>query len=274
MANRMEAIEMLDRFGFAHDSFGIVPPSMGILNIAQILKDPEEKFIVRGGTRLHAILQSVQNASELGENLAAHQVEQGARYISQLRQGIFYDEERFDQAYYSKLGLPLLNSDATMYPIEQNLTQKFDCEMFIKPSKDEKAFDAGILSPGQTIEEFITSQPQARRWLYEMAVIAPRKTIVAEYRFFVVNKEVVTGSLYRFAGNANFSANVPGNVMEAAVEFARLYQPHAIFTMDLAETPSGIHIVEYNCWNASRMYAADIGKTFHAVHEYISEGVR
>jgi hypothetical protein len=59
--------------------------------------------------------------------------------------------------------------------------------------------------------------------------------------------------------------------MSAAIEFAQMYQPHSVFTMDLAETPAGIRIVEYNCWNASRMYAADVAKVFYAVHDFVQE---
>lgn len=271
MANRSEAMEVLERFGFAHGSFGIAPPWTKVLNLAQILSDPEERYIVRGGTRLYAILNAARSLGELDEQLTPRQVEHGVRYLQQLRRGIFYDEQRFDQAYYAGLGLPLLNGDAMMYPIAASLAQSFDREMFIKPSKDEKAFDAGILAPGQTIEAFIAGQPQARGWIEEMAVIAPCKPIVAEYRFFVVERQVVTGSLYRFAGKANFNANIPSNVMSAAIEFAQMYQPHSVFTMDLAETPAGIRIVEYNCWNASRMYAADVAKVFHAVHDFVQE---
>ncbi|WP_035375365.1 ATP-grasp domain-containing protein [Pseudoduganella violaceinigra] len=271
MANRIETIALLERLGFAFGNFGILPSSSAILNLAANLQDPEERYIIRGGTRLHAILSAAEDPAVLGEDLTSAQLAQAAQYIKQLRLGVFYDEKKFDQAHYSGLGLPLLNADAKMYPIESNLAQVFDRDMFIKPSKDEKAFDAGILAAGQTIEGFIASQPQARNWREEMAVIAPCKTIIAEYRFFVVNREVVTGSLYRFAGNANFSAHIPGNVMAAATEFAPLYQPHAVFTMDLAETPDGIRIVEYNCWNASRMYAADVATIFHTVHEFISQ---
>ncbi len=271
MANRTEAMEVLERFGFNYDSFGLTPPWTKVLNLAQILSDPESKYIVRGGTRLHAILNAAQSLIELDEQLTAEQMEHGAAYLQQLRQGIFYDEQKFDQAYYAGLDLPLLNGDAVMYRIAANLAQSFDREMFIKPSKDEKAFDAGILAPGQTIETFIASQPQARNWIDEMAVIAPCKAIAAEYRFFVVDREVVTGSLYRFAGKANFNANIPANVMQAAIEFAQMYQPHSVFTMDLAEAREGIRIVEYNCWNASRMYAADVAKIFHAVHDFVTE---
>lgn len=269
MANREDTIEILERFGFAHDSFGILPSSTKVLNLEHFLTDPDERFVVRGGTRLHTLLKATGSLAEIGVQVTADQSQHGQQYLEQLRQGIFYDEQKFDQAYYAGLGLPLLNSDATMYPIAANLTLAFDSDRFIKPSKDEKAFDAGILASGETIEEFIARQPQARNWIGESAVIASCKAIIAEYRFFVVEGEIVTGSMYRFARKANFNANIPGDILAAAIEFAQMYQPHAVFTMDLAETSGGIRIIEYNCWNASRLYAADAGKIFHAVQDYV-----
>jgi len=271
MANREDTIEVLERFGFAHDSFGVQASSGKVLNLENILTDPEERFVVRGGTRLFSLVKAAGAIGELGEQISPEQARYGAQYLHQLRRGIFYDEQKFDQAYYAGLGLPLLNSDAAMYPIAENLKRTFNCEKFIKPSKDEKAFEAGILAANETIEAFITRQPQARGWLDETAVIANCKAIIAEYRFFVVEGEVVTGSLYRFAGKANFSASIPDEVQAAAKAIARLYQPNAIFTLDLAETPEGIRIIEYNCWNASRLYATDAARIFHAVHEYIAE---
>lgn len=269
MANREDAIAALERFGFAYAGFGILPSSAKVLNLEHILADPDEKFIVRGGTRLHTLLKAATDLAELAGQVSADQARHGARYLDQLRKGVFYDEQKFDQAYYAGLGLPLLNSDATMYPIAGNLTRAFERDKFIKPSKDEKAFDAGILAAGETIEAFIARQPQARNWHGETAVVASCKAIIAEYRFFVVQGEVVTGSMYRFAGKANFNANIPGAILAAANEFAQMYHPHAVFTMDLAETPDGIRIIEYNCWNASRLYAADVGRIFHAVQDFV-----
>jgi len=271
MANREDTVEVLERFGFPHDSFGVQASSGKVLNLENILTDPEERFVVRGGTRLYSLLKATGEISDLGERISPGQARFGAQYLRQLRQGIFYDEQKFDQAYYAGLDLPLLNGDATMYPVAANLTRTFDRDKFIKPSKDEKAFDAGILTAGETIEAFISRQPKARGWLDETAVVAPCKTITAEYRFFVVKGDVVTGSLYRFAGMANFSANIPGEILSAARTFARLYQPHEVFTMDLAETSDGIRIIEYNCWNASRLYAADAAGIFHAVQDYMME---
>ncbi len=51
---------------------------------------------------------------------------------------------------------------------------------------------------------------------------------------------------------------VPNYFKEKAIEYSKLYQPLDLFVMDLAETDSGIKIVEYNCWNASGVYKCNL----------------
>ena len=38
--------------------------------------------------------------------------------------------------------------------------------------------------------------------------------------------------------------------------------------MDLADTPEGIKIIEYNCWNASGLYKTNIPKIFNTVQDF------
>jgi hypothetical protein len=39
--------------------------------------------------------------------------------------------------------------------------------------------------------------------------------------------------------------------------------------MDIALTPDGYKIIEYNCWNASGLYHCNGQKVFFAVNEFI-----
>lgn len=58
-------------------------------------------------------------------------------------------------------------------------------------------------------------------------------------------------------------------MVDIAKEYAKLYQPHEIFTMDLVETDNGVKIVEYNCWNGSGLYHCDKIKLFKEVNDFI-----
>lgn len=260
--------DTLIRFGFPYSNFGVIAFTKTISNLKNILNDPEEQFIIRGGTKILTLLEQINSLQEVNQFLSEEQLSFSEQYIHNLKNGVFYHEQSFDQAYYGQLDLPLLNKGANYYPIKDHLQLSFKDNMFLKPSKDQKAFNAGVLEAGETIESFIINQAYQKSYLDEIAVIAPCRAISSEYRFFVVDKEVITGSRYRLAGQGNLSEIIPNNILEAAKEYAKLYQPHDVFTMDLAETPEGIFIVEYNCWNASGLYKTDVAKIFHVVQEY------
>lgn len=176
----------------------------------------------------------------------------------------FYrDPERFDQAYYSQLGLPLVNNKSSFLNMADSLDLTFDNPMFIKPSSDLKAFNGGIIQPFETISEFIHRTPRQHGWETELFLASPVKDIHSEYRFFIVNDEVVTGSRYMVEGTVSPDVNIPEDVLKKAIELAKVYCPDIVFTMDLALLKNGeIEIMEYNCFNTSGTYFADMPKLF------------
>jgi hypothetical protein len=256
----------LSRLGFQYKLFGISRLINYVVNLENILIDTEERFIIRGGTSLLTTLAKVSNLKNVNDKLLQYQIDNSDLFIQRLKNGLFYNEEKFDQNYYSTLNIPLLNNNAEYYPVRDNLKRSFLEPMFIKPSRDQKAFNPGILLPTSTIESFIMDQLHEDFYLDEIAIIAPIKKIYSEYRFFVVNGKVITGSMYRFNGKLNIDSRIPSIMMDAAKEYATLYQPDRVFTMDLADTPVGIKIIEYNCWNASGLYATDSQKMFFEVN--------
>lgn len=261
--------ETLTRMSLPYDVFGISRLINYVINLENILTNPEEKFIIRGGTSLLSLLNKITDLNEINPNMSEKKLQISDIYINNLKEGIFYNEESFDQNYYGKLDLPLLNNKSQNLLIKDNLNASFDRPVFIKPSRDQKAFNAGILEPGYTIKDFIFSQLHESFYIEETAIVAPVKSIYAEYRFFVVDKEIITCSQYRNSHSLFVSDIVPESIQEAAKEYAKLYQPHDIFTMDLADTPEGIKIIEYNCWNASGLYQTNVSKIFNVVHEFI-----
>lgn len=261
-------IESLEYLQLPYDNFGISRMQSHVQNLENILINPEQKFIIRGGTSLLTVLSKVTNLKDVNYKLSEEQISNSNKYIGNLKDGIFYDVQSFDQNFYGKFDLPLLNNEFQSLSVKDNLNTLFMKDMFIKPSRDLKAFDGGILEAGYTIKEFIFSQQHKNFYIDEIAIFAEIKKIYAEYRFFIVNQEVITSSQYKSGGNPFISETVPDNINEAAKEYAKLYQPHDIFTMDLANTPNGIKIVEYNCWNASNLYKTNIPKIFDAVQEF------
>ena len=95
--------------------------------------------------------------------------------------------------------------------------------------------------------------------------MAPCKEILAEYRFFVIDGEVVTGSQYKIGDQVQSSAAVPSDIYNYASEQAARWQPNRAFAIDIAQTPEGPKIIELNSANSAGFYACDIGKIVDAV---------
>jgi len=72
-------------------------------------------------------------------------------------------------------------------------------------------------------------------------VIAPVQSIQREYRFFVVDGKVVTGSLYKLGGKACYSNVIDQDAQDYAQAMVDEWQPDRAFVMDIAQNRA-IHV--------------------------------
>ncbi len=258
----------LKELEFNFCSFGIIPFTNEMTGLENHIND-NDKYIIKAGTKILTLFDKVKTLQETIPDINNYNVGDHEKIFNNLRNGIFYDIEKFDQYYYSKLNLPLLNNESEYYLIKDNKDLSFSEDKFIKPSRDIKAFNGGILEAGKTINEFIHSAQYQEFYEEEYAVIAPCQKIYKEYRLFIVEGKVVAGSQYKSGDIVKADAYVPSDVIKCAKEYASLYQPHDIFTLDIADTPKGFKIVEYNCWNASGTYKANLKELFTSVQKYV-----
>lgn len=246
----------LQKLGYEIVPFGIIPFTKTITGLDDL--DVNDTFIMRGGTKMVEILESGTS-----DNLSPE-------LIAKMRQGLSYDIRNFDQAFYSTLGLPLLNGTPEFLNLkeERDLFASFGVDKFVKPSSDLKAFTAGVMEAGEVLKYFIESNYHRENYQEETVLVNDVVKIDAEYRFICQNGEPISGSQYRRNNSTIYSSEIPEKVLAAAYEYSELYIPAQFYTMDLAETPNGIKIVEYNCWNCSGLYHMDTMKLFSTVQAY------
>jgi hypothetical protein len=91
-------------------------------------------------------------------------------------------------------------------------------------------------------------------------IVSPVKAIYREYRLFVVNRKVVTGSVYRVGGRAEISADVEEYVLEYARKVIDRWIPAESCVIDIGLTEHGLQIIEFNNINSSGFYASDVAK--------------
>lgn len=271
-----EILDTLKRFDIDFKDFGVF--TNGISNLSEILDCDvnETVFITRGGTKFLGILEKLKlknrDLSYLDDKLPKEIVNNSILYIDKLIKSVDYDVQKFDQQYYSKLDLPLLNSDAKYFEYTKIKNYEFSKETFIKPSRDLKSFNGGVIYAGETIKNYIArtghSMPSIKD---ETIVVSNIKEIQEEYRFFIYKDKILAASRYMLDSKVNPSNIIPEFVADCAKDYAKLYNPADLYVMDLAVTDNGIKIVEYNCWNASGFYHCNIRDIIFQINEIKSQ---
>lgn len=226
-------------------------------------------YIFRCGTKTINAIVNAQSLSDILPSSSDNFLENDKNLLAKLKSGIFFDPERFNFMNYANLELPLLNSDIQYFSFKNQGDHKFNQDMFIKPSEDNKFFTGGIVPAGMSIKDFVTNISHINYEYDQLLVASSLKNITAEYRFYVIEGEVITYSGYKFAGVNKYFREMPQELLDVAKSYAKLYQPHDVFVMDIAETDGQYKIVEYNCLNGASLYASDKAKLFFSLEDYI-----
>jgi len=95
---------------------------------------------------------------------------------------------------------------------------------------------------------------------HEIVIAAPPRMVMNEWRFIVVDKEVVTGSQYRFMQQSILRLNDDQKALNLAQEIAiQDYQPSLVWVVDICQTKSGnYYLLEVGCFSCAGLYACDL----------------
>lgn len=207
--------------------------------------------------------------------------------------GVYFDEEKYKcTSYYPAFGNLLLHNNYLMMPYGDLLRRKrylyelFGENLFIRPNSGSKEF-TGMVVPEKNFEDcvklagFYNVEPEL------LVVVSQAETILKEWRFVVVNQEVISGSLYRdwsspeeLSEETTTSDYVLLNshsvkklctdhrAWDFANKCAKLYNPEPCWTMDIAETYfRDYSLLEIGCFSCAGMY----GNGLNIIVEKVSE---
>jgi hypothetical protein len=178
--------EALSSLGEDFSTIGVIAgyPFISGLDLA-LNDDINTTYILLCGVKILNLLKSAKSISDVIEHPTQFQIDNERIIIDSLIAGVFYDYTKFDQMYYSNFNLPLVNSNAEYIALRDNLETTFSVDKFIKPSRDLKAFDAGIVKKGETLGDFISNTNRQQFYLDEYVVVSNVVDIVNEYRFLL-----------------------------------------------------------------------------------------
>jgi hypothetical protein len=176
--------------------------------------------------------------------------------------GSFLNENFKFDIWLRELGNELLNSDIEFGTLA-NVKTGHQPTFFIRPLEDNKAFD-GMVIDTEMLNDW--RRDTSKGHLQNMDVIvSPVKQIYREYRLFVVNYKVVTGSVYKIGGRPEVSADVEEYVLDYARGVIAKWTPAESFVIDICLTEQGLKVIEFNNINSSGFYACDVAKYVDAI---------
>ena len=143
--------------------------------------------------------------------------------------------------------------------------------VFSRPCRDSKLF-AGQVTPGRELVAWarralgvggVSCTPETRVMLAEPVGLRD------EWRLFVVDGEVVTGSHYRSYQRLDVSPEVPGEVKRFAEQIIARRSPAEVVVIDIGRSGDELFIVEFNGACSSGFYAADLSAWVAAVGRFV-----
>ena len=183
-----------------------------------------------------------------------------------LKSGLFFDEEIFRwSTLRSHWGKAMLSEDGEVVPLsaaDEQVRQRGP--LFVRPDSDSKAFEGRVYNAADFANAHRTIVDPL-----EPVVVATPITIDAEWRFFIVDREVVGCSEYRQSGRHSIIGAIPQRAIEFAGDLATRWSPAGVYCLDVGICGERLGVIEVNCFNGSRFYGAPKIRILRAVNNYV-----
>lgn len=166
-------------------------------------------------------------------------------------------------SYYADFHKYLLNRDYAFMPMRSLIASQdvvwkkwsVDGKIFLRPDAGTKPFVGGLTIPKE-LEEIETLVGQD-----DLVVVSRPKVIIGEWRFVVINGQVISGARY-YAREGDelvitINRDTPEEAYALAKEIAPIVNMPAV-VIDIAQTESGYSLLEFNSFNSSDWYDGDI----------------
>jgi hypothetical protein len=193
--------------------------------------------------------------------------------------GVFFDEGKFT----TKASIEHYREFMLNYPCEFTTIGEFSAShqpedklFFVRPVKDLKEFAGDVMEFNEVIkwERDLRNLPGCQNnpnltVATEIAVSEPFG-IAHEWRVFIVNGRVSSGSHYRSHRKLNKKGGLPNRVINFAEEMCKIWAPADVFVMDIGESSGDLYVIELNCFNSSGFYNSDVDKVVVDISESLA----
>jgi len=187
--------------------------------------------------------------------------------------GIFFNPQSVFTYWIEKYGENALNYGAKETTLKEISKEDHpdDERFFVRPVSDQKEFNGGVMCFGDIREWENKIYCVCPDYGKLPIIVAEPYGIAHEWRLFILNGKVITGSHYRSYCVLHVYPEVPQRVIDFAEEQAKVYSPSSVFVMDIGESNKNLYVIEVGCFNSAGFYASDIEKIVYEVSNYLSE---
>lgn len=169
-------------------------------------------------------------------------------------------------------GWMILTIEEYLKALNENIDPKVD--IFIRPSEDLKQFAGQVMNAQDCLDwltDVVSLPPDSGSYYLPLdtkIVVDFPKNIQAEWRWFIVDGKVVSGSMYRRKGQLFQKRETDEATIHEAQQFADGWLPDPCCVMDLALVNNEVKVIEFNCINSSGFYDNDVDAIFKALYDY------
>jgi ATP-grasp domain, R2K clade family 3 len=186
--------------------------------------------------------------------------------------GMYFNENvksfcRFAQHIESR---DLLSDDYYIIPYGEFVRRQYvkaGFTTFIKPESGLKEFTGQVVTASTFENDIKKLSPYGVVDDNTLCVLAPPKDIKAEFRYVICEKEVITGSEYRWDDVLDVRRDTHPTCDQLANKIAKAdWQADTVYVCDVALLPDDTaKVIELNAFSSSGLYACDTYKIVEAV---------
>lgn len=193
--------------------------------------------------------------------------------------GTFFNSNAFKYTMYiSQYNENMLNYISRIIKLKDldKLNWKDDELYFVRPNNDLKEFAGEVMNFGQLKEWYNKLQDlnslndsKVLLNLDTQIIISEPFNISDEWRLFIVNGKVSSGSHYRSYMKLDVHEDIPQSLIDYVEDMCKIWMPSQVFVMDVGMSNDKYYIIECNCFNSSGFYKSNIEKIIYDVSEYV-----
>jgi hypothetical protein len=187
--------------------------------------------------------------------------------------GIFFNPESTFTFWINKYKEKALNYGAVETTFKKIASENYpdDKLFFIRPVSDLKDFNGCVMEfrDIKLWKDKISSYASNLDTI--PIVVGEAHGISYEWRLFILNGKVITGSQYRTYCVLNVRPNVPQEVIDFAEDQSKIYSPSDLFVMDVCKSGTELYILEIGCFNSAGFYASDLEKLMCEASKHVEK---